>query len=54
MNAHKFLVLAGSQILVREDGKEHVLVITQDVEVQSTKDTTIQCSPVDDSHNLSG
>jgi hypothetical protein len=54
VEAHKFLVLAGSQVVVRDEGgREHILMLTQDVEVQSTKDVKIQCSFVDDSHSLS-
>lgn len=42
MEARKFIVLAGSRILVLDDqDREHVLILQQDVEVQATKDVTV-------------
>ena len=44
MEARKFLVLAGSRILVLDDNKqERVLILQDDVEVQSTQTTQVTC-----------
>jgi hypothetical protein len=48
MEARKFYVLAGSRILVLdENNQERILILQDDVEVQSTKNTQVTCSSDD-------
>ena len=44
MDIHKFVVLAGSRILVRDKDEESVLFLCDDVEVQSTKHIKVRCT----------
>ena len=48
MDIHKFVVLAGSRILVRDKDEESVLFLCDDVEVQSTKHIKVRCTDAAD------